>query len=145
VQALLDYARAKAPADYRFLLHRELNIPLDDDSHDFVVAFSVFTHLLHPESYIYLEEAHRVLRPSGRVVFSFLEFGWAGHWPIFEGTVETQRGNSASHLNTFIERSAIVVWCGRLGLICEAFIGADDSPWGGAPLGQTTVILRKPG
>ena len=38
-----------------------------------ILAFSVFTHLLHEESFIYLEDFKRVLKPGGSVVFSFLE------------------------------------------------------------------------
>jgi ubiquinone/menaquinone biosynthesis C-methylase UbiE len=145
VQALLDYAKSKAPDSYRFILHRELSIPLDDNSHDFIAAFSVFTHLLHAESYIYLDESRRVLKPGGKLAFSFLEFAYAGHWSTFQSTVDAQRNNTAPHLNTFIERSTIEVWCERLGFIREDFISATESRWPGAALGQATAILQKPG
>ena len=35
-----------------------------------VCAFSVFTHIEHEDSYLYLEEALRIVRPGGRFVFS---------------------------------------------------------------------------
>jgi ubiquinone/menaquinone biosynthesis C-methylase UbiE len=45
VQCLLEYAKTKSPSDYKFLLHRALNIPAADNSCDFLCAFSVLTHL----------------------------------------------------------------------------------------------------
>ena len=69
VQALLDYARTKSPRHYRFELHRALSIPAPDESADMVCAFSLFTHLLHTESFLYLQDARRVLRLGGLMVF----------------------------------------------------------------------------
>jgi hypothetical protein len=40
------------------------------DSVDMIRAFSVFTHIEHEDSYLYLKEALRVVRPGGRFVFS---------------------------------------------------------------------------
>jgi ubiquinone/menaquinone biosynthesis C-methylase UbiE len=144
VQSLLDYAKTKAPSHYRFLLHRELSIPSAENQTDFVSAFSVFTHLLHAETYIYLEDIKRALKRGGKLVFSFLEFSYAAHWAIFETTVEAQKAHSATHLTMFIERSAIEIWCQRLGYELIAYIAGKESPWRGQPLGQSTVILRKP-
>lgn len=145
VQALLDYARSKSPPGYRFLLNRTLHIPAADASADMVSAFSVFTHLLHTETYIYLEDIRRVLRPGGKLVFSFLEFADPAHWLVFSGTVEAQRHSAAPHLNQFIERNAIALWCERLGYVLEGFVSGADAPWGDAPaLWQSLAILRRP-
>lgn len=143
VQALLDYAKKKAPK-YEFILHRELSIPQKDASVDMVSAFSLFTHLLHAESYIYLEECVRVLKPGGRIVFSFLEFAEPGHWNIFVGTKNDTKASTAPHLNTFIERNAIGVWAANLGLVVDQFISGGCPVWTGHALGQTAVVLRKP-
>ncbi len=80
-----------------------------------ICAFSVFTHLLHHESYLYIEDACRALKPKGKLIFSFLEFADPGHWRVFEDTVEAQRSAVPTHLNSFIERSAISVWASHLG------------------------------
>ena len=145
VQALLDYAAGKSPPGYRFVLNRTLRIPAPDQSADMISAFSVFTHLLHAETYLYLEDILRVLRPGGRLVFSFLEFADRRHWAVFSGTVDTQRHTAVPHLNQFIERNAIDLWAHKLGFVREAFIGGDDAPWGEtAPLWQATAILRRP-
>lgn len=144
VSQLLEYAKSKSPPDYVFMLNHALKIPAASATADMVVAFSLFTHLLHAESYIYLEEMRRVLKPGGKAVFSFLEFATPGHWQVFADTVNAQRADSAPHLNMFIERGAISVWAERLGFEAQQFVGATEAPWGGAPLGQSMVILQKP-
>jgi ubiquinone/menaquinone biosynthesis C-methylase UbiE len=144
VQSLLDYAKTKTPNNYRFLHHRALSIPSADNQTDFVSAFSVFTHLFHAETYIYLEDIKRTLKRGGKLVFSFLEFSCEAHWAIFEATVNAQRGHSASPINMFVERSVIDTWCKNLGYEPEAYIASTEAPWNGKPLGQSVAILRKP-
>src|SRR6266436_3257937 len=134
-QRLLDFARSKAPAHFRFALNHALTLPAPDASADMVCAFSVFTHLRHSETYLYLEDIRRVLRTDGKLIFSFLEFAEPLHWGIFEQTVMQERYRSLTHLNEFIERNAIQLWCEKLGYQIESFVGA-DAPWGDAgPLG----------
>jgi SAM-dependent methyltransferase len=146
VQALLDYAATKSPPNYRFMLNRTLRIPAPDASADMASAFSVFTHLLHAETYLYMEDILRVLRPGGRLVLSFLEFANADHWTVFSGTVAAQRASAMPHLNQFIERDVIALWCEKLGYVLEGFVDGTASPWGDAPpLWQAVAILRKPG
>jgi SAM-dependent methyltransferase len=145
IEAFLEYARKKSPRTYRFVLNRTLGLPAPAASADMVAAFSVFTHLLHAETYLYMEDIRRVLRPGGRLVFSFLEFANPEHWLVFEGTVNAQRDSTAPHLNQFIERNAIDLWCEKLGYEREAFIDGADAPWGDAPnLWQAIAVLRRP-
>jgi ubiquinone/menaquinone biosynthesis C-methylase UbiE len=73
VPEFLAYARAKADDSYRFEIAEDLTIPAAAATADFVAAFSVFTHLKHRETKAYLREARRILRPGGRLIFSFLE------------------------------------------------------------------------
>jgi ubiquinone/menaquinone biosynthesis C-methylase UbiE len=144
VQSLLDYAKTKSPGSYRFLLHRALSVPAADNSSDFLCAFSVFTHLLHAETYIYLKDIRRTLKPGGKLVFSFLEFASDLHWHVFEATVDAHRLHPNPLLNTFIERPVIDIWCGKLGYELEGYISGNEAPWNGKPLGQSVVLLRKP-
>jgi SAM-dependent methyltransferase len=145
IQSLLDYAKAKSPPHYIFKLHRQLNIPAPDHSADFVTAFSLFTRLLHSESYLYLEDIRRVLKPKGKLIFSFLEFADPNHWPAFSREIETRRANGAaivSALVTMIERNAIKCWAERLGYTEERIVDGKEAPWGTDPLGQSVAILR---
>lgn len=143
IRRLLDYAKSKAP-NYEFICHRELSIPQPDASADMVCAFSLFTHLLHAETYIYLEECKRILRPGGRVVFSFLEFTEPYHWGVFLETKEATREKNLSHLNTFIERCAIAEWAGRLGFVVDEFISGTEPVFGECNFGQSVAVLSKP-
>ena len=144
VKRLLDYAATVCPRHYRFTCHQQLSVPAADASADMVCAFSLFTHLLHEESYIYLQESHRVLKPGGTVVMSFLEFANPCHWAIFGPTMEARKTNVRQPLNMFIERNAIDVWCGHLGFVRESFVDGTDTRWNGSALGQSLAVLRKP-
>ena len=143
-ERLLDYARRHAPPHFRFVLNRELRLPAADESADMVCAFSVFTHLLHAETYLYLEDIRRVLQPKGVLVLSFLEFAQPRHWQIFADTVAAERQRAAPHLNQFIERNTIDLWAQKLGFSAPAYIDADAAPWGDpGPLGQSVAILLR--
>jgi SAM-dependent methyltransferase len=142
VQPLLDYARSKAPK-YQFVLHRGLSIPQPDASADMVSAFSLFTHLLQSETFIYMEEAVRILKPGGKLVFSFLEFAEPKHWAIFEQTRDSARDANGDHLNMFMERSAIDIWASKLGLAVERYLEPSWTTHVGHALGQSIAILRK--
>jgi SAM-dependent methyltransferase len=48
------------------------SIALPANSVDFACVFSVFTHLEHEDTYNYLLELSRVVRPGGKVIFSCL-------------------------------------------------------------------------
>lgn len=160
VQDLLDFARANTPPNYRYSLVEQLQIPDRDASADMVCAFSLFTHLLHEETYIYLEECARVLKPGGRLVFSFLEFHVPPHWAVFASTVQQVKNANRSHLNVFIERNAIALWAQYTGFSVESWMDSTQGPCiplsrpvvmdsgeelqGGANLGQSVCVLRKP-
>lgn len=103
---------AAARPDWRFELAPGLAIPEQDGVADVVCFFSVFTHLLHEHSYVYLREAMRVLRPGGRVVFSFIEFASAHQWRIFEENVR-DIGRPVP-LNMFVGRDAVGAWAAHL-------------------------------
>ena len=144
VKTFLRYAKKKSPPDYRFILNRSLSIPLPDASFDMASAFSVFTHLLHHESYNYLEELHRVVRPGGTVVFSFLEFSEPTHWEMFQYTIRAYRKARLPHLNQYIERSQIKLWSEKIGYQDASFIASTDSPWGNTgAIGQSLAILQR--
>lgn len=157
VKDLIDYAREIcARPDWHFYEAPGLTIPEPDACADMVCFFSVFTHLLHDESFKYLKDAARVLKPDGRIVFSFLEFQIPSHWAVFEQVVNDDRPDKV--LNQFMSRDAIEAWAPRCGLeILEIFDG--DKPhiplaapvqwedgrvqtdWGN--LGQSVCVLGK--
>jgi ubiquinone/menaquinone biosynthesis C-methylase UbiE len=143
VDDLLKYARSKSPKAYQFLNHRGLNVPVADSSVDMICAFSLFTHLLQAETYLYMQDMYRALIPGGRLVFSFLEFGLASHWWIFEATVAQQKASSTPHLNMFIEKNAIHTWASHIGFKVIELVNGDINCFEGKTLGQSIAILEK--
>jgi ubiquinone/menaquinone biosynthesis C-methylase UbiE len=66
------------------LLHQPLDtFPLADRSVDMVCAFSVFTHMEHEDTFRYLVDARRIVRPDGRFLFSCLEMDSAAGRSVF--------------------------------------------------------------
>ncbi|MDR1174626.1 MAG: class I SAM-dependent methyltransferase [Treponema sp.] len=141
---LINYAKTKSPANYKFIKHRKLSVPLNSESADMICAFSVFTHLLHEESYIYIEDMKRVLKKGGKLVFSFCEFGLPEHWPVFLSTVDNQRIGILPDLNTFIEKSVIKIWAERLEFKLLEMVDGNNKKFNGKCLGQSLAILEKP-
>lgn len=160
VPRLLKYARAHAPAHFRFTAVEGLTIPEKDNVADFVTFFSVVTHLAHHESYRYLEEARRVAKPGGLIVVSFLQFTNPAHWPNFQDVLENaSKAFFRPPINVFIEPDIFGVWCEHLGLQLEKLIPADQSAipltepvecesglrlTGSASFGQSIAVIRKP-
>jgi SAM-dependent methyltransferase len=154
VPELLDYARERTPSHWEYRLVEDVSIPCQDESADVVSLFSVLTHLLQHESYCYLLEVRRVLRPGGRLVFSFLELPY--NWEIFQATYRVFRsGRPVAHLNEFIGRDAIACWAEHLGMRILEIVGANEQRIGmpgekpGDPprkmaLGQSYCVMQKP-
>lgn len=157
VKTMVDYARETCQRpDWSFYVAPGLTIPEPDECADMVCFFSVFTHLLHDESFKYLKEAARVLKPDGRIVFSFLEFHIPAHWAVFEQVLGDERPDKV--LNQFMSRDAIQAWAPRCGLQIVDLADGDkphiplDEPvtWedgrvmtGMGNLGQSVCVLAK--
>lgn len=156
VADLLRYAKTLcARAEWRFEAVEDMKIPAADRTADFVCFFSVFTHLLHEQTYRYLSEAARVIAPGGKIVFSFLEFRLPCHWTVFEESVCA----TDQHLNQFIDREGIMAWARHLGLVVDMMADGDrphipletEVRWpdgrvmaGMGNLGQSVAVLRLP-
>jgi ubiquinone/menaquinone biosynthesis C-methylase UbiE len=117
VSDLLEHARTLCAnrSDWRFELVNSIAIPAARESADMVCAFSVFTHLLHEDAYRYLLEVHRVLRPGGKFVFSFLEFRVPATWTVFESMVQARETGVEKQHDQFLSRDAIDVWSSYSG------------------------------
>tara|TARA_Y100000589_G_scaffold217576_1_gene205182 strand:- start:340 stop:1011 length:672 start_codon:yes stop_codon:yes gene_type:complete len=137
IQELLTYAENKCPNNYKFILNNSLSIPLIDFQFDFVVGFSIFTHLFQAEIMIYSKEIFNLLKPGGKFLYSFLELDH--HWNIFELTYNLHKEHSRPypHLNMFLDRNQIATIADKCGFILEKFVEPKA-------LGQSVVILKKP-
>jgi ubiquinone/menaquinone biosynthesis C-methylase UbiE len=107
VPELLEFARQKCGRkDWTFKQVDRIEIPEEDGVADFVVFFSVFTHLTETECYKYLQEAKRVLRKNGTIVVSFLDPDIAVHAQIV--------GKSWTHRMWWMQRFARILRRGAL-------------------------------
>ncbi len=159
VQEMLDHAsRTCGRPDFRFQHVTGLSIPEADGVADFVSFFSVGTHLRHEEFFLYLSDARRVLKPGGRIVFSFLDIETTVGREVFEiGLRQVRHNVSGWHLNQFIGRSEIPVWARFLGMRKVCMIDGDapvltappeiaamlSKPVAGAAFGQSVCVLEK--
>ena len=112
---LFRYARkiSNRP-DWKFYAAPGLTIPEPDDFADFICFFSVFTHLLHEETFRYLRDARRVIKPNGKIIFSFFEFFIPLHWYNFQDSLAD--ANPDKVLTQFVSRDAIKAWADHLEL-----------------------------
>ncbi len=124
--SLLDYARELCGrTDWRFVQTNGFDIPAADSSADFVVFFSVLTHLSHEDSWKYVLESHRVLRPGGKLIATFLEFAIYSHWTVFENTVKDAAPEKI--LNQFLSRDALASFAEHGGFAIEGFLDGDKA------------------
>jgi SAM-dependent methyltransferase len=147
VPQLIDFARQNVQrADWRFKLTEGFTIPEKDGVADMVCFFSVFTHLSHEQSYLYLQEAKRVLKPGGRILFSFLDFSVPGHWPVFEAAMG-DASTSSQPLIVFLSKEAIPVWASHLGLTVQSIQDGDnaDIPLRDPVVFESGVVMRDRG
>ena len=116
LEEALAFAREKCRRpDWTFIPHFEPSIPVPNGTADFVTFFSVFTHLLDEDIFRFLREAARVLKPEGKIVFSFLDFECETHWTLFEQTLANEDPQRV--INKFVAKSAIRRWARALGLV----------------------------
>jgi SAM-dependent methyltransferase len=145
--------------DFLFKLVDSTIIPEVDNAADFVSFFSVGTHMLNEEFFLYLHEARRVAKPGGKVVFSFLDLQTPHGRQVFRDTFTTVNdGAELPHLNVFTGRCDIPVWADLLQMKLLALVPGDVSitalgPPSGAGsqheaddhcLNQSLAVLQKP-
>jgi SAM-dependent methyltransferase len=123
----IEHARMKAARpDWRFDIVEGLAVPALDASLDYACAFSVFTHLKHEESFVYMQDIARVLKPGGRLLFSFLDF--QSNWATFECAIANVHNRIPAPLDQFMDRSWFPAWASKLGMECER-LWVDGHSW----------------
>ena len=101
------------------------NLPSQSSSFDFVTFFSVFTHILNEDIFFYLQESFRLMKPDGKIIFSFLDFECNSHWSIFQESLENRTNKGV--MNNFLSKSTIEVWAEKLGLKIDVIYDGNNS------------------
>lgn len=143
VPELLAELERQCPG-YRAVLNTRMTIEAENAALDMVYNWSVFTHLFPGESYLYLVDAFRALKPGGKLLFSFLELEEPAHDRIWESKLNRLRtGREDEQLDTFLHRDWIRRFARDAGFEPPAFTDGTDGThhpqfW------QALAVMRKP-
>ena len=143
VRELLDELKLQCPG-YETVLNTSPKIVASDASLDVVFHWSVFTHLYPAESYLYVLDSFRALRPGGKLVFSFLEMEDPAHDRVWQNNLtHLRRGDAAQQLDAFLHRDWIARFARDAGFLPPQFTnGSDDSNH--PAVWQAVAVLQKP-
>lgn len=98
-----------------------------DGSLDLLFNWSVFTHLVPAESFLYMLDAYRALKPGGKLLFSFLELEEPAHDRVWHGALDTLRaGGNEEQLNAYLHRDWIRRFARDAGFSEPAFTDGTD-------------------
>lgn len=143
VPELLDELVRQCP-EYKVVLNYERTIEAKDGSLDMVFNWSVFTHLFPAESFLYILDTHRALKPGGKLLFSFLEMEEKEHETIWQNELEALRnGQQKKQLDTFPHRDWIRRFARDAGFEEPSFTDGTDGThhpqfW------QAVAVMQKP-
>lgn len=138
VPELIAYAEQKvARPDWRFGVVEGLSIPEKDAQADFVVMFSVLTHLTAQEGRSYVADALRVLKPGGLLIGSFLDATVEVHRGVAGGWLEQTRNRLRAEavLSVTLVPAEIETWAREFGVEAELH--------GPEAIGQSYFVFRK--
>jgi SAM-dependent methyltransferase len=157
MESAVTYARnlCKMPG-WKFGVTEGLSVDVPKGAGDMVCFFSVFTHITHEHTYLYLKDAVRILKPGGLVIFSFLEFAVPSHWDAFAKAVNNF-GKETEPV-VFLDRAGITQFANHLDFEVLALVDGDKPTFpieeelslgptvimkGRGLLGQSLAIMRK--
>lgn len=135
---------ARQCPDYRVVLNYNRTIDVDDASLDMLFNWSVFTHLLPAESFLYMLDAFRALKPGGKLLFSFLELEEPEHNRVWHDELERLRnGHDDEQLDTFLHRDWIRRFARDAGFSEPQFTSGTDGS-NHPQFWQAIAVMQKP-
>lgn len=143
VRELLDELKRQCPG-YETILNETPKIVAPDASIDIVFHWSVFTHLYPAESFLYILDSFRALKPGGKLVFSFLEMEDPAHDRVWQNNLNhLRRGDAAQQLDTFLHRDWITRFARDAGFCAPQFTDGFDGS-NHPQLWQALAVMEKP-
>lgn len=122
-EKLVSYASRRFP-QFGFAVTDGIAVNARSEAYDMVSMFSVATHIPMALLSHYLTESHRVLRPGGAVVMSFLELSQQGPWTAL--LHDAQHVDQIPHLNEFLHREDLERLAAHSGLVVEEIAVGQD-------------------
>lgn len=133
------------PCQLTWLHNTETTFPLGDGSVDVVCAFSVFTHIEHEDSYRYLVDALRVVRPGGKFVFSCLPLDMPAAQEIFVAEARLPLADRWRRVRAITTSRDLMDAISTLaGWRVAAWYGGDHAFLNQWALGQAVCMLERP-
>jgi SAM-dependent methyltransferase len=129
---------------------RGQRIALPAHSVDFACVFSVFTHLEHEDTYNYLLELSRVVRPGGKVIFSCLPLDLPVAADFFRQQAALEFGRRWAQVRNIVTSRDLMEAIGRLAgwQVVRWYAGNEanipDQHGQLHALGQSSCVLGKP-
>jgi SAM-dependent methyltransferase len=139
-------ARGRCRVTWQVQASRALAQPAE--SVDVICAFSVFTHIEHEDTYRYLVEARRVVRPGGKLVFSCLPLELAAAKQVLREQATLEFGSRWAQVrNVVTSRDLMSELAGMAGWRVERWYAGDEyniptDAGGMNALGQSSCVLR---
>ncbi|HEX7819713.1 MAG TPA: class I SAM-dependent methyltransferase [Sphingobium sp.] len=129
---------------YETVLNVKPTIVAPDASLDIVFHWSVFTHLYPAESYLYVVDVFRALKPGGKMIFSFLEREDPHHDIVWQNNLNhLRRGDATIQLDTFLHRDWINRFAHDAGFTQPQFTDGSDGS-NHPPVWQALAVMEKP-
>jgi SAM-dependent methyltransferase len=124
MESAVTYARdlCRMPG-WKFGVTDGLKVDLPAACGDIVCFFSVFTHITHEHTFLYLKEASRILKPGGIVIFTFLEFAIPSHWEAFRKAIANFGGDGEPVV--FLDRAGITQFANYLDFQVLGLVDGD--------------------
>lgn len=130
--------------DYHIVLNYNRTIEAGDGSLDMLFGWSVFTHLLPAETFLYMLAAFQALKPGGKLLFSFLELEEPEHDRVWRDELERLRdGHEDEQLDTFLHRDWIRRFARDAGFSEPQFTGGTDGS-NHPQFWQAIAVMQKP-
>jgi len=128
---------------YEAFVHRRPTILANDNTLDIIYHWSVFTHISPEESFLYLKDSFRALKPGGKTIFTFVELTNPSHFILFNRRVDQfVKGQQDLVQDIFLHRDWIRLWAEEIGFTEPTFTDGDDGT-NHPPFWQTIAIMSK--